>query len=79
MTQAFRMRLTNGLARVLLLLVLLAPGARADTTWIGPGADGRPVVHLYFFWSLACPHCLEARPFIESILATRPWVKLHAL
>ncbi len=66
-------------AGALLWLALLAPGARADATWIEPGADGQPVVHLYFFWSLACPHCLEARPFIESIPAGRPWVKLHAL
>ncbi len=73
------MTLLRWLASTLALLVLLAPGARADATWIEPGADGQPVVHLYFFWSLACPHCLEARPFIESIPAERPWVKLHAL
>jgi hypothetical protein len=73
------MTLLRALASALLLLVLLAPGARADTPWIEPGADGQPVVHLYFFWSLACPHCLEARPFIEAIPKSRPWVKLHAL
>ena len=79
MTQTCRMTLLRWLASTLFLLVLLAPGARADTPWIEPGADGAPVVHLYFFWSLACPHCLEARPFIEAIPADRPWVKLHAL
>jgi len=79
MTQTCRMTLLRALASALLLLVLLAPGARADTPWIEPGADGAPVVHLYFFWSLACPHCLEARPFIEAIPKSRPWVKLHAL
>jgi hypothetical protein len=68
------------LASALLWLALLAPGAaRADATWIEPGADGQPVVHLYFFWSLTCPHCLEARPFVEAIPASRPWVKLHSL
>jgi hypothetical protein len=67
------------LASTLLLLMLLAPGARADAPWIEPGADGQPVVQMYFFWSLACPHCLEARPFIEAIPASRPWVKLHSL
>lgn len=61
------------------MLSLLAPRAEADATWIEPGADGRPEVHLYFFWSLACPHCLEARPFVEAIPASRPWVKLHSL
>jgi hypothetical protein len=67
------------LVSALFCFVLLAPAARADTPWIEPGADGQPQVHLYFFWSLACPHCLEALPFIEAIPAERPWVKLHSL
>jgi hypothetical protein len=79
MTQTCRMMPRCILALALLWLALLAPGARADTTWIEPGVDGQPLVHLYFFWSLTCPHCLEARPFIEAIPAGRPWVKLHAL
>ncbi|WP_461571363.1 hypothetical protein [Thiobacillus sp.] len=79
MTQTCLMTPLRWLAGALLLWVLLAPGARADTPWIEPGTDGQPVVHLYFFWSLACPHCLEARPFIEAIPASRPWVKLHSL
>jgi hypothetical protein len=62
-----------------LVLTLLAPRAEAAATWIETGADGRPEVHLYFFWSLRCPHCLEARPFVEAIPASRPWVKLHSL
>lgn len=73
------MKISSVLAAALLWLMLLVPGARADATWIEPGADGQPVVHLYFFWSLACPHCLEARPFVEAIPAGRPWVKLHSL
>jgi hypothetical protein len=64
---------------VVLLCALFVPRAHANTTWIEPGADGQPVVHLYFFWSLSCPHCLEARPFVEAIPEQRPWVKLHSL
>jgi len=79
MTETCRVMSLRWFASALLWLALLAPGARADATWIEPGADGQPVVHLYFFWSLACPHCLEARPFIESIPDERPWVKLHSL
>ncbi len=79
MTETCRVMPLRWFASALLWLVLLAPGARADATWIEPGTDGQPVVHLYFFWSLACPHCLEARPFIESIPDERPWVKLHSL
>ena len=71
--------LARMMAYALLVLALLAPRAEADTNWIEPGADGQPVIHLYFFWSLACPHCLEARPFIEAIPKNRPWVKLHSL
>jgi hypothetical protein len=73
----------TGLVRVIgcaaLLLSLMSPHAQANTIWVEPGADGHPEVHLYFFWSLACPHCLRARPFVEAIPASRPWVKLHSL
>jgi len=41
--------------------------------------DITPKVPLYFFWSARCPHCLEARPFIESLPARYPWVEVHAL
>jgi len=61
------------------VLSVLLPRAQADSTWIEPGTDGRPEVHLYFFWSRTCPHCLAARPFVESIPAGRAWVKLHSL
>jgi hypothetical protein len=65
---------------VLLCLTLLAPlAARADDAWIVTGADGQPQVQLYFFWSLTCPHCTAAHPYIEAIPQARPWVKLHAL
>ncbi len=65
---------------VLLCLTLLAPlAARADDAWIVTGADGQPQVQLYFFWSLTCPQCTVAHPYIEAIPQARPWVKLHAL
>ncbi len=65
---------------VLFCLTLLAPlAARADDAWIVTGADGQPQVQLYFFWSLTCPHCTAAHPYIEAIPQARPWVKLHAL
>jgi hypothetical protein len=64
----------------LALLTLLAPlAARADDAWIVTGADGTPQVQLYFFWSLSCPHCTAAHPYIEAIPQARPWVKLHSL
>jgi len=69
------------LVRQLLLLLFFAlplPG-RADIAWTAPGADGRPQVQLYLFWSLRCPHCLEARPQIQALVASRPWIALHDL
>jgi len=47
--------------------------------WVQKGGDGEEVVHLYFFWSEHCPHCLDAHPFVAAIPLERPWVKLHAL
>ena len=62
---------------VAVLLALLSPAEHAgDPT---RGADGKPEVQLYFFWSLTCPHCAAAHPYIEAIPEARPWVRLQAL
>jgi hypothetical protein len=64
----------------MLFLLALSPAAsHADDPWIKSGADGKPQVQLYFFWSLTCPHCTEAHPYIAAIPQARPWVKLHEL
>ncbi len=62
----------------LLLLLVTLPG-RAEIPWAETGDDGQAVVHLYFFWSLRCPHCTAAHPEIEAIARARPWVRLHDL
>jgi hypothetical protein len=59
--------------------MLAAPARAAEDMWVQPGPDGAPQVRLYFFWSLTCPHCEAARPFIETIPARRPWVALQSL
>jgi len=61
------------------LFVLLPFASHAGDPWLAPSADGQPEVQLYFFWSLTCPHCTEAHPYIEAIPKARPWVRLHAL
>lgn len=65
----------------LALAILLSPLARAaaNDPWLRSGADGRPEVQLYFFWSLSCPHCTAAHPHVKAIPQARPWVRLHAL
>jgi len=61
------------------LLGLFPLSSHADDPWIKPGADAKPQVQLYFFWSLTCPHCTEAHPYIAAIPQARPWVRLHEL
>ncbi len=59
--------------------LLIASPAFAQGPWVETDADGDVRVHLYFFWSETCPHCLEAHPFIEAIPNERPWVIVHPL
>lgn len=63
----------------LIAWLLIAGTAFAQGPWIETGADGDVRVHLYFFWSETCPHCLEAHPFVEAIPIERPWVIVHSL
>jgi len=67
------------LALFALALLWVAPvAAQPDDLWVKPGPDGQPQLQLYFYWTATCPHCQEARPFVEAIPATRPWVALHS-
>lgn len=59
--------------------LLMSAAAFAQDAWTETDAEGHVQVHLYFFWSETCPHCLEAHPFIEAIPLERPWVIVHAL
>jgi thiol-disulfide isomerase/thioredoxin len=64
-----------------LLALLLAPPVRADEpigAWVEREPGGAITVHLWFFWTRSCPHCLEAKPFVET-LASEPGVAVHAL
>jgi thiol-disulfide isomerase/thioredoxin len=60
------------------LLMLALPAAAADQVpWLSEAPDGSQRVVVYYFYSDTCPHCIEARPFVES-LRTTDWVELHA-
>lgn len=61
------------------LLLFASSAVRAEDPWLRDGADGQPEVQIYFFWSLTCPHCTAAHPYIDAIPRARPWVRLHAL
>ncbi len=70
-----------------LLLALLAAAAHAspaagetapEIVWTELDGSGEAIVHLWFFWTRSCPHCLEAKPFVEA-LAAEPGLSVHAL
>jgi len=70
---------------LILIVVFITPGTviadpgDAEVTWLSEDAEDQQLVHLYFFWSLKCPHCLKARPFIEGLPTTYHWIKVHSL
>jgi len=72
----------------ILLFLLLSPAVNAlttdvlaanETVWYEKDVNGQPLIHLYFFWSKKCPHCLKARPDVVDIDREYPWLKLHSL
>ena len=49
-----------------------------EIIWYEKDSNQQPVIHLYFFWSKKCPHCLKAQPDIVDIDKSLPWLKLHS-
>ena len=47
--------------------------------WYEKDVDGQSLIHLYFFWSEKCPHCLKALPDVLAIDKEFDWLKLHSL
>lgn len=41
--------------------------------------DGEQTIRLYFVYSTTCPHCLEAKPFVEDLTADRSWLEVEWL
>lgn len=66
--------------RSLMLFFLLAMGsplAGEDPAWVTMDGSGRAQVHLWFFWSRNCPHCIDARVAVTRIAAENTWLRLH--
>ena len=63
----------------LLFMPLTSSLASSEPVWYETDANNQPVIHLYFFWSEKCPHCLQARPDILAMDKEFPWLKLHSL
>ena len=64
---------------LILALIALWPGlVRSDVEWVSGSGSGEARVHLYFFWSQSCPHCRNARPFVERLENELSWLELHS-
>jgi thiol-disulfide isomerase/thioredoxin len=72
-------RLIGVFAGALLAAVVQAATAAGPSPWYGTDARGEPSIELYFFWSQYCPHCLEARPFVERLAREHGWLRVHSL
>ena len=59
-------------------LSLVVPAVAQEDPW-SHVEDGEVVVDFYFVWSETCPHCQEAKPFIEELPERYPWLELHSL
>jgi thiol-disulfide isomerase/thioredoxin len=60
------------------LSIGLARDSLPDSTWFEQDNDGAAVIHLYYFWSTKCPHCLEALPYIKQLSETQDGIQLHS-
>ena len=71
------MVMRNLLAAVAMLVAF--SGMADDTiTWTSTDDNNQTQVHLYFFWSQNCPHCLRAVPFVDTINRDYPWLLVHS-
>jgi len=72
-----------GVCLLSLHILFFMPVANAlisnETVWYEKDVNDQPVIHLYFFWSNECPHCLKARPDIIEMDKEYPWLKLDSL
>ena len=69
------------LLSIMLLLasfVTASSHAAEEITWYEEDGNGQVFLHLYFFWSSKCPHCLEALPDIIELDKEYAWLKLHS-
>ena len=65
-----------------LLMVLTSTAvshAQAAPRWIEADQEYNARIHLYFFWSKKCPHCLEALSELSQMERDYPWLSLHSL
>ncbi|MGR9116616.1 MAG: cytochrome C biosynthesis protein, partial [Gammaproteobacteria bacterium] len=58
--------------------ILLFPVAGLATNHDNETPQSGKPVELSFFWSRRCPHCLEARPFVQALAAKYDWLQVNS-
>lgn len=70
------MKSAGSILTALLFCLLLFTGsvviAATDTAGKAPG------VTLYYFWGVGCPHCAEAKPFLEELQRRYPALRIES-
>ena len=68
---------------LIFFLLFISTSANASVSnepvWYEKDINNQTIIHLYFFWSKKCPHCLKAGPDIIDMDKQYPWLKLHSL
>ena len=50
-----------------------------ESTWFEIDQQGGAVIHVYFFWTNKCPHCLDMLPVVTQLAEKSDDIKLHSL
>jgi hypothetical protein len=79
----YQMKLKLHSVATVIMMVLVLLGAATSVygqspadvpVWDQPDEAGNAQIRLYFFWSVHCPHCLEAHPFVSALAEQHPWL-----
>jgi len=60
------------------LIVLAGFGRTTSRAWAGDLAQEAPPVYIYFFWGDGCPHCADAKPFLQELAERYPNVQVES-
>ena len=70
--------IVRSLLMIFILLISHDIPASEAVVWTSEQDTGETRVHLYFFWSQKCPHCLKAVPFVDSLQRDYAWLEVHS-
>lgn len=51
--------------------------ALSPVNWVN-NIDGNKSINLFFFFSNGCPHCRDAKPFVDKLIHKYPWIHVIA-